>query len=68
MTTADEASGASWRRRVLTGERRSEDEIRDAVFLFSGDVFAKRSRFWLAPREVDGVPRRGGSRTITRTE
>ncbi|WP_051222839.1 DUF389 domain-containing protein [Conexibacter woesei] len=55
MTTGDEAgavapgagAGAGWRRRVLTGELRSEDEIRDAVFLFSGDVFAKQSRFWL---------------------
>lgn len=34
-------------RRALTGELRTQDEIRDAVFLFSGDVFAKQSRFWL---------------------
>jgi uncharacterized hydrophobic protein (TIGR00271 family) len=31
----------------LTGELRTQDEIRDAVYLFSGDVAAKQSRFWL---------------------
>ncbi|WP_445152683.1 DUF389 domain-containing protein [Baekduia sp. Peel2402] len=31
----------------LAGELRSEEEIREAVFLFSGDVGAKQSRFWL---------------------
>ena len=31
----------------LTGEARSAEEIRDAVDLFSGDVGAKQSRFWL---------------------
>lgn len=35
------------RRRLLTGELRTGEEIREAVFLFSGDVFAKQSRFWL---------------------
>jgi uncharacterized hydrophobic protein (TIGR00271 family) len=31
----------------LTGEARSPEEIRDVVDLFSGDVGAKQSRFWL---------------------
>lgn len=31
----------------LTGEVRTQDEIRDAVYLFDGDVGAKQSRFWL---------------------
>jgi uncharacterized hydrophobic protein (TIGR00271 family) len=31
----------------LTGESRTPDEIRDAVYLFGGDVGAKQSRFWL---------------------
>jgi uncharacterized hydrophobic protein (TIGR00271 family) len=31
----------------LTGESRTPDEIRDAVYLFTGDVGAKQSRFWL---------------------
>jgi uncharacterized hydrophobic protein (TIGR00271 family) len=33
--------------RRLTGESRTPDEIRDAVYLFGGDVGAKQSRFWL---------------------
>jgi uncharacterized hydrophobic protein (TIGR00271 family) len=31
----------------LTGESRTPDEIRDAVYLFDGDTAAKQSRFWL---------------------
>lgn len=31
----------------LRGEARTPDEIRDAVYLFTGDVGAKQSRFWL---------------------
>ena len=31
----------------LAGEARTPEEIRDAVDLFSGDVAAKQSRFWL---------------------
>jgi uncharacterized hydrophobic protein (TIGR00271 family) len=31
----------------LTGESRTPDEIREAVYLFTGDVGAKQSRFWL---------------------
>jgi uncharacterized hydrophobic protein (TIGR00271 family) len=31
----------------LTGESRSPEEIREAVYLFGGDVGAKQSRFWL---------------------
>lgn len=31
----------------LTGETRTPEEIRDAVYLFTGDVGAKQSRFWL---------------------
>ena len=31
----------------LTGESRSPHEIREAVYLFAGDVGAKQSRFWL---------------------
>jgi uncharacterized hydrophobic protein (TIGR00271 family) len=31
----------------LTGESRTADEIREAVYLFGGDVGAKQSRFWL---------------------
>lgn len=34
-------------RTKLRGEARSPDEIRDAVYLFTGDVGAKQSRFWL---------------------
>ncbi|MBF6620309.1 MAG: DUF389 domain-containing protein [Patulibacter sp.] len=34
-------------RRWLTGDVRSQDEIREAVYLFTGDVVAKQSRFWL---------------------
>lgn len=32
---------------LASGEARSGDEIRDAVYLASGDVAAKQSRFWL---------------------
>ncbi len=31
----------------LTGETRTPDEIREAVYLFTGDIGAKQSRFWL---------------------
>jgi uncharacterized hydrophobic protein (TIGR00271 family) len=31
----------------LTGESRTPDESRGAVYLFTGDVAAKQSRFWL---------------------
>ena len=31
----------------LTGGSRTQDEIRDATYLFTGDVGAKQSRFWL---------------------
>lgn len=31
----------------LAGEARTTDEIRDAVYLFTGDAVAKQSRFWL---------------------
>lgn len=31
----------------LRGEARTPDEIRDAVYLFTGDVGAKQTRFWL---------------------
>jgi uncharacterized hydrophobic protein (TIGR00271 family) len=31
----------------LAGEARTADEVRDAVYLFTGDVDAKQSRFWL---------------------
>ncbi len=31
----------------LTGEARTPEEIREAVYLFGGDVGAKQSRFWL---------------------
>jgi hypothetical protein len=31
----------------LTGEARTQEEIREAVDLFVGDVGAKQSRFWL---------------------
>jgi uncharacterized hydrophobic protein (TIGR00271 family) len=34
-------------RNRLTGESRTPDEIREAVYLFTGDVAAKQSRFWL---------------------
>jgi len=34
-------------RERLTGESRTPDEIRDATYLFTGDVGAKQSRFWL---------------------
>ncbi len=33
--------------RYLGGETRTPEEIRDAVYLFTGDVGAKQSRFWL---------------------
>jgi uncharacterized hydrophobic protein (TIGR00271 family) len=31
----------------IAGEARTPDEIREAVYLFTGDVAAKQSRFWL---------------------
>ena len=31
----------------LSGELRTADEVRDAVYLFTGDAPAKLSRFWL---------------------
>jgi uncharacterized hydrophobic protein (TIGR00271 family) len=34
-------------RRWLTGEARSREEIHEAVYLFTGDVAAKQSRFWM---------------------
>jgi uncharacterized hydrophobic protein (TIGR00271 family) len=33
--------------RRLTSESRTPDEIRDAAYLFAGDVAAKQTRFWL---------------------
>ena len=33
--------------RRLTSEGRTPDEIRDAAYLFTGDVAAKQTRFWL---------------------
>ena len=39
----DKASIAS----RLAGESRTPEEIREAVYLFEGDVGAKQSRFWL---------------------
>lgn len=34
-------------RRWLTGEVRSQQEIREAVYLFGGDVADKQSRYWM---------------------
>ena len=31
----------------LLSELRTPDEVRDAVYLFTGDVGAKQTRFWL---------------------
>jgi uncharacterized hydrophobic protein (TIGR00271 family) len=40
-------AAGSYRLRRLTEELRTRDEIREAVFLHTGDVGAKQSRFWL---------------------
>ena len=39
--------GASTIASRLTSESRTPDEIREAVYLFTGDVAAKQTRFWL---------------------
>lgn len=41
----DHARGRA--RRWLTGDARSHEQIREAVYLFTGDVAAKQSRFWM---------------------
>ena len=43
MSTPADKRIASW----LSGELRTPDEVRDAVYLFTGDAPAKLSRFWL---------------------
>ena len=43
MSTLADKRVAGW----LSGELRTADEVRDAVYLFTGDAPAKLSRFWL---------------------
>jgi uncharacterized hydrophobic protein (TIGR00271 family) len=43
----------------LTGESRTPDEIREAVYLFIGDVGAKQSRFWLLLVLATGIATAG---------
>ncbi|MCB0862902.1 MAG: TIGR00341 family protein [Solirubrobacterales bacterium] len=43
----------------VAGETRSPDEIRDAVYLFTGDVPAKQSRFWLLLLLATGIATAG---------
>lgn len=45
--------------RRLTGESRTPDEVRDAVYLFHGDVVAKQSRFWLLLVLATGIATAG---------
>ena len=40
-------SGRSSLTARLLSELRTPDEVRDAVYLFAGDVAAKQTRFWL---------------------
>lgn len=46
-------------RRVIVGETRTPDEIREAVYLFVGDVPAKQSRFWLLTLLATGIATAG---------
>lgn len=43
----------------IAGESRSPQEIREAVYLFSGDVAAKQSRFWLLRLLATGIATAG---------
>ncbi|NLT06680.1 MAG: DUF389 domain-containing protein [Solirubrobacterales bacterium] len=45
--------------RVIVGETRTPDEIREAVYLFVGDVPAKQSRFWLLLLLATGIATAG---------
>lgn len=45
--------------RLLLGEVRSADEIRDAVYLFEGGVAAKQTRFWLLLLLATGIATAG---------
>lgn len=51
----------------LIGEARTPEEIRDAVYLFEGDVEAKQSRFWLLLVLAAGIATAGviGDSTAT---
>ncbi len=43
----------------IAGEARTPDEIREAVYLFTGDVGAKQSRFWLLLILATGIATAG---------
>lgn len=43
----------------VAGERRTPEEIREAVYLFVGDVAAKQSRFWLLLALATGIATAG---------
>jgi uncharacterized hydrophobic protein (TIGR00271 family) len=43
----------------IAGENRTPDEIREAVYLFQGDVGAKQSRFWLLLVLATGIATAG---------
>jgi uncharacterized hydrophobic protein (TIGR00271 family) len=43
----------------LTGESRTPEEIREAVYLFTGDVGAKQTRFWLLLVLATGIATAG---------
>jgi uncharacterized hydrophobic protein (TIGR00271 family) len=43
----------------IAGENRTPDEIREAVYLFQGDVGAKQSRFWLLLTLATGIATAG---------
>jgi uncharacterized hydrophobic protein (TIGR00271 family) len=43
----------------VAGERRTPEEIREAVYLFVGDVPAKQSRFWLLLALATGIATAG---------
>jgi uncharacterized hydrophobic protein (TIGR00271 family) len=45
--------------RLLLGEVRTEEEIREAVYLFDGDVPAKQTRFWLLLVLATGIATAG---------
>jgi uncharacterized hydrophobic protein (TIGR00271 family) len=51
----------------ITGESRTPDEIREAVYLFGGDVGAKQTRFWLLLVLAGGIAAAGivGDSTAT---
>jgi uncharacterized membrane protein len=53
------ASASSSLLERVAGERRKPAEIREAVYLFVGDVPPKQSRFWLLVALVTGIATAG---------